>query len=183
MNVFKKAIAIALFGGALMICVPADASAQRRDYLTEAEIELVRDAQEIDLRIMVLTYSLERRFRALNNETATKENEKWGPAPTGTRLQFITDIQKILQKAVDDLDDVASRNLENKLFPKAVWKLADSCTAYSPKFKSLLDAVKEDKERGSILTSIDLCNQVLEAAPKVPREPSKEDKKKQKSDN
>jgi hypothetical protein len=160
-----------------------DVSAQRRDYLTAAEIEIVRDAQEIDLRVSVLTYAVDRRFAVLGNQPITKENEKWGPSPKGTRIELISDLQKIIQKAIDDIDDVAARDAENKLFPKAIWSLADSCTAYGPKFKSLLDAVVEEKERGSILTSIDLCTQVIDAAARVPKEPAKVEKKKKKSDN
>jgi hypothetical protein len=46
----------------------ASAHAQRRDYMTEAEIELVRDSQEIDKRIDVLTKMIDRRFTALGIE-------------------------------------------------------------------------------------------------------------------
>ena len=175
--------AILTFAFLIVAATVVNVQAQRRDYMTEAEIELIRDAQKIDLRIMVLTTAVERRFVVLNNQTPPKENEKWGPLPKGSRRDLIMDIQKIIQKAVDDIDDVAARNMESKIFPKAIWKLADSCTAYGPKFKTLLDSVTEDKERGSILTSLDLCSQVAEAATKVPREPVKEDKKKKKSDN
>jgi len=42
----------------LTLLFPAAAKAQRRDYLSNEEIELVRDAQEIDLRIEVLTKAI-----------------------------------------------------------------------------------------------------------------------------
>lgn len=161
----------------------AGANAQRRDYLTDAEIELVRDAQEIDLRIMVLTTAADRRFLAIAGQTPAKENEKWGPMPKGSRFELITDIQKILQKAIDDIDGVAERNMDAKLFPKAVWGLADACTRYQPKFKTLLDEVKEERERGSVLNSIELCANVAEAAERVPKEPQKDEKKKKNNDN
>lgn len=156
---------------------PLSAEAQRRDYLTEAEIELVRDNQEIDLRVGVLTKAIDRRFNAINNKTV-KESEKWGEPPTGTRLQLLLDIEKLLGKAIDDVDQVAERNRANKLFPKALHLLADSCTAYQPQFKTLLDTVKDAKERGAILGSIESCNQVIEAAAGVPKDPKDEKKKK-----
>jgi len=176
-----KKINLSLTLSAAIFCValffPLSADAQRRDYLTEAEIELVRDNQEIDLRIGILTKAIERRFAVINNKPV-KESEKWGEAPKGTRLQLLIDIEKLLGKAIDDLNQVAERNKENKLFPKAVHKLADSCTEYLPQFKSFLGTVKDEKERGSLLGSIESCSQVIEAASNVPKEPTKEEKKK-----
>ena len=165
LNLLAAIFCVALF-------FPASAEAQRRDYLTEAEIELVRDNQEIDLRIDVLTKAIDRRFNVINNKPV-KESEKWGEAPKGTRLQLLTDIEKLLGKAIDDLNQVAERNRENKLFPKAVHKLADACTQYQPQFKSMLDAVKDEKERGTLLGSVESCSQVLEAAADLPKETPK----------
>jgi hypothetical protein len=176
-----KKINLSLTLLAAIFCValffPRSADAQKRDYLTEAEIELVRDNQEIDLRVGILTKAIDRRFAVINNK-AVKESEKWGEAPKGTRLELLIDIERLLVKAIDDLNQVAERNKENKLFPKGIHKLADSCTEYLPQFKSLLDTVKDGKERGSLLGSTESCNQVLEAAANVPKEPTKEEKKK-----
>jgi delta 1-pyrroline-5-carboxylate dehydrogenase len=156
---------------------PTAANAQRRDYLTEAEIELVRDNQEIDTRIGVLARAVERRLDVINNKPV-KESEKWGAAPQGTRVQLLTDIEKLLQKAIDDIDDVASRNKDSKLFPKAVHRLADACREYQPQFKSFLDTVKDQKERGALLGSVEKCDSVIEASSKVERDPKEEKKKK-----
>ena len=164
--------AFLLFTFAFLLSAPA--SAQRRDYLTDAEIELVRDAQQIDLRIEVLVRAIDRRFEVLNNTTAAKkDSEKWGELPKGTRPELTSDITKILQKAVDDVDDVAARSMDSKFFPKAFHKLVEAAQRFLPQFKTLLDQVKDEKERGSILNSIDLCNQIIEAAPKVPKEVKK----------
>ncbi len=61
-----KKLKFALFALTTLFCLtlllPAAANAQRRDYLTDEEIELVRDAQEIDKRIGVLTKAIDRRF-------------------------------------------------------------------------------------------------------------------------
>lgn len=165
----------------LTLFFPSQANAQRRDYLTEAEIELVRDAQAIDQRISVLTKAIDRRFAVLKNDTSKfsdKETGKWGELPKGSRFQLLLDVEKILQKAVDDIDDVASRNMDSKLFPKAMSKLTASCQEYLPQFKTFLDSSKDEKERGAILGSIDNCNAIIEASAKVPKEPTKEEKKK-----
>lgn len=143
--------------------------------MTDSEIELVRDAQEIDLRVGVLTGAIDRRFAVLNNQTV-KESDKWGPAPTGTRLQLLSDVQKLLDKAISDIDNVAEKNRDSKLFPKAVRALAGSCAGYDTKLRVLLDTTKEEKEKGTILGSLDLCSQVRDAIAQLPPEPSKEEK-------
>ncbi len=163
----------------LTLFFPASANAQRRDYLTDEEIELVRDAQEINLRINVLTKAIDRRFLVINNNASQskqvkKDTEKWGELPTGSRSQLLWNIERILQKAIDDIDDVAAHNKTNsEFFPKAVFKLTDSCQSYIPQLKTLFDSSKDEKEKGSILGAIDSCNQIIEASAKVPKEEKK----------
>ena len=53
---------------ALIVFVAIPASAQRRDYMTDPEIELIRDNQDIDKRIDVLTKMIDRRFSAMGIE-------------------------------------------------------------------------------------------------------------------
>jgi hypothetical protein len=166
----------AIFSIALIFPLTADAQ-KKRDYLTEEEIELVRDNQEIDLRIGILTRAIDRRFAVLKNQTP-KEKEEWGALPKGTRAELLIDIEKLLDKAIEDIDLVAERAKDSKLFPKAVNKLAASCTEYLPQFKSFLDTTKDEKERGALIGSIEYCDNVLEASTKVPKEPAKEEKKK-----
>jgi acyl-CoA reductase-like NAD-dependent aldehyde dehydrogenase len=166
----------------LLLIFPAFSNAQSRDYLTDAEIELVRDAQQIDLRVEVLIKAVERRIAVVNNTAVAKEDvDKWGDPPKGTRVQLLSDIAKILQKAVDDVDDVARREegKQSKFFIKAMHKLADAAQRFQPQFKLLLDGVKEEKERGSLLTAGDLCASIIEASAKVPKEIPKEEKKKE----
>ena len=167
---------------ALLFFCPA-ADAQRRDFMTEPEIEIVRDAQDIDMRIDVLTKMIDRRFAALKIEAGgwkipTKESEKWGAEPEGTRLQLLTDITRLLQKAVDDIDDVAEHDANaqtqnkttGKLFPKAVRMLSSSAARYSPILQTTLKTAVDDKERGAILDAADVCAQIIEAAAKLPPE-------------
>jgi hypothetical protein len=171
----------AAFCGTLFFSLSAEA--QRRDYLTEAEIELVRDAQQIDLRVQVLTKAIDRRLLVLKNDNSQtkqieKDSGKWGELPQGTRTQLLADVEKILQKAIDDIDDVAARNMDSKFFPKAVFKLTASCQAYIPQFRTFYDSAEDEKQRGAILGAIENCNAIIEASAKVPKETPKEEKKK-----
>ncbi len=170
-------------------------SAQSRDYFTEEEIELIRDAQQLDIRIDVLSKTIDRRFALLKIDVggpkvSSKESDKLGPLPTGTRTELLSDIKNILQKAIDDIDNLYARpdsmaidpdaDKDKKkqkgysdLFPKAFKSLAAAARRYEPALKTMLDAAKDDREKGLIAHSIDLCDQILEAAPKLPAEAPK----------
>jgi len=159
----------------LTLLFAVSANAQRRDYLTDEEIELVREAQEINLRIEVLSKAIDRRFLVINSDASQskqvqKDTEKWGELPTGSRSLLLWNIERILQKAIDDIDDVAAhKKTDGEFFPKAIFKLTDSCQSYIPKLKTLYDSSNDEKEKGSILGAIDSCNQIIEASAKVPK--------------
>jgi hypothetical protein len=159
----------------------ADADAQRRDYMNEQEIEIVRDSQEIDLRIDVLVKMMDRRFALLGIETGgwkerPKDLEKWGEPPTGSRLDLISDIRKLLVKAVDDLDVIAQRSdealkqnkTEGKLFPKAVRYLDAAAQRYIIPLSNGIESTANEAERGQYLNIIQLCEEIIEAAKKLP---------------
>lgn len=158
--------------------------AQRRDHLTEMETELVREFQEIDKRTEVLVKAIDRRFLVLNavnvgnDKQFKKDSEKWGDLPTGTRRELLLDIERILQEAIDNIDNVAERNIKSELFPRSVHILADASKKFLPQLKSQLDKTNTDMEKGAILGSMEFCNQIIEASSKVQKVTKEEKKKK-----
>lgn len=201
-------ILTAVFGSIFIFS--QSANAQRRDYLTEAEIELVRDANEIDKRIEVLVKAIDRRLLVINNDTSQqkqiqKDIDKWGELPTGSRFQLLGDISGLLQKAIDDIDDLASRKSMNdkllqnsseenmtdeetkrvikandKKFPTAVHNLADASRKYLPILQAFGESSTDEKEKGVILRSIESCNMIIEASTQIAKPETK--KKKSKDD-
>lgn len=169
------------------IAFPQTAAAQR-DYFTAQEIEMIRDAQRIDDRINLLTKIIDRRFGALNVEVggakiSPKDAEKWGALPESTRQELLLDIKRILQKAIDDIDSLAERpesailpDPDDKkakqsfadLFPKAVRSLAAAAKRYQPALKAELDKPNDNSEKGSVLASLDFCDQIIAAVAKLP---------------
>ena len=81
--------------------------------MTEAEIEIVRVNQEVDLRIAALTRMIDRRFALLGIQTNApkpkKSEDDWGEEPKGSRTDFFSDIKQLLEKAIDDIDNLAAR--------------------------------------------------------------------------
>lgn len=173
------------------IFLPSQTAAQR-DYFTAEEIELVRDAQEIDLRMQVLTKIVDRRFSALKIDVGgakviPKDSEKWGTVPESTRFQLLLDIKRILQKAIDDIDSLSDRpdsailpDPEDKkrpsgieLFPMAVRHLASAAARYRPALKAELDRLNDNAEKGSVLDALEFCDQIIAAVAKLPPEVKK----------
>lgn len=160
------------------------APAQQRDYFTEAEIELIRDAQQIDQRIAVLTHAIDRRFTVLKIDVGTpakKPSGDWGELPSGPRLQTLNDIKYILRKAIEDIDNLADRPDSmvvdpndkkpkgySDLFPKAVRLLAAAAARYQPALQNELDKTTIDAEKGSILASLEMCAEITAAVAKLP---------------
>lgn len=170
----------AIFLVTLLLTVSANA--QRRDQLSDLESEIVREAQEINFRSEVYVKAIDRRFLVLNNDNSKakqveKDSEKWGELPKGTRVELLLDIEKILQEAIDNIDNLAERDHKNALLPAAVRILAEASNRFLPQFKSQLDKTNTETEKGAILGAIDFCNQIIEAAAKLPKEESKKKKK------
>ena len=159
----------------------------QRDYFTPEEIELIRDAQAIDRRIDVLTHAIDRRFSALKIEVGgakipEKEIKLWGEIPQETRFELLVDIKRILQKAIDDIDNLSERpdsglipEKDDKkaegyaiIFPRAVRNLAAAAKRYQPALKAELDTTKDGMDKGPILDSLDMCDQIMAAVTKLP---------------
>lgn len=179
-----------LFSLLVMVSGFANTALAQRDYFTPEEVELIRDAQQIDRRIDILTHAIDRRFTALNIDVGAtvilkKETEKWGELPRGTHAELLYDIKRILQKAIDDIDSLSERPdsllIEpdekkpkgfNELFPKAVRNLASAAKRYQPALKTELDKTQSGAEKGSLLDSIDSCDQIIASVAKLPAESS-----------
>ncbi len=171
-----------LFTFAFLLSPPS--AAAQRDYFTEAEIELIRDAQQIDQRINVLTHAIDRRFAVLKIDVGTpakKPAGDWGEMPTGSRGEMLNDIKYILRKAIEDIDNLAARPDSmvidpnekkpkgySELFPTAVRLLAAAATRYQPALKIELDKTTTESEKGSILSSLEMCSEITTAVAKLP---------------
>ena len=160
--------------------------AQTRDHLTYEEVELVRDMQELDGRMEIYVKAIDRRLLALNNDNSQtrqveKDLKKWGELPKGTRLELLSDIKKILQEAIDKIDDVAAHDAKSELIPYAVHILADGVQRFVPEFQKLQATATEKREKGVLADSLEFSNQIIEASTKIAKPTQKRQKAKSKS--
>jgi hypothetical protein len=151
-----------------------------RDHLTPEEVELVRAAQALDVRIVVFIKATERRLLVLAgpNAASTKKVEndmkKWGELPTGTRTELLTDIAKILGEAITNIDDVAARNVNNELLPKALTKLASASMRFLSDLKPMRSQA-QGAEREALEQAIENAQLIVEAGDGLP--PDKKEKR------
>lgn len=155
-----------LFGLAL----PSGAAQSVRDHLTEQETEAVRLNQELDKRTGVFIKAGDRRLLVLTDpagaaaKVSKKDLELYGPLPTGTRAQLLTDLANILDEASDKIDDVAERDEANPLLMKSLKKLAEAAARYLPQIKAIGDTTKDRDEITAASRAADSAQVIIDAA-------------------
>jgi hypothetical protein len=167
----------------LSLFVGFSAQAQSRDHLTQQEVDLVKEAQILDKRIDVFIKASERRMMVINNSAAAnakllkKDSERWGELPTGSRAELVSDIARILDEAITNIDDVSSRDERNPLIAKSLRKLAQAVNSIMTQLKPLAAEAKSDAEIASFELLNEDAQSILEAATRLPPEVEKKAKK------
>ena len=147
---------------------------QTREHLTPQEIELVKDAQELDQRVEVFIKAADRRLSLITGVAAPitkqsrKGNEDWGATPTGTRAELIGDIAGIFDEAITNIDDVSARDERNPLLPKALRKLAAAASRIVSQLKDLESQAKSEAEVSNFLQLTENAESIIQAANKLP---------------
>lgn len=166
-------LSIVLLAGFSFVAV-----AQQRDHLTQQEVDLVKEAQILDKRIDVFIRATERRMLVINGSGAAaanakqlkKESERWGELPTGSRAELVSDIAKILDEAITNIDDVSARDERNPLIAKSLRKLATATNTIMGQLKPLATEAKSDAEIASFELLNEDAQSIIEAANKLPPE-------------
>jgi hypothetical protein len=161
----------------------AATTVQKRDHLTPQEVDLVKEAQALDKRIEVFIKAAERRLlvitgsSAANTKQLKKDAERWGELPSGSRADLVSDIARILDEAITNIDDVSARDERNPLIAKSLRKLAQSVNSMMAQLKPLSAEAKSDAEVASFELLNEDVQSILEAANKLPPEVEKKAKK------
>jgi hypothetical protein len=145
----------------------AQAQTEKRDHLTEQEVDLLREFQEIDKRIEIFIKAAERRLLVLADPNAVqkkKEEETWGPLPQGTKLELLQDYKHILEEAEEKLDDWNNRGGKDKLLPKALSKFKEAATRHIPQLRALAPQLTEKREQRALAEAIEEAEIVTQAS-------------------
>lgn len=119
-SLFGRLVAIAVIIGSLA----SGASAQRKgEYLTEGEIDLVREIRLIDNRSEVFLKIADRRLIALTDPTGPTGDskfKKFGPLPTGSPVELLDDYRRAVEELMVKLDDEFERTGMTAALKKAL---------------------------------------------------------------
>ena len=169
----------------LLCAITSNAYAQSREHLTAQEIDLVKEAQILDKRIEIFIKAIDRRLMAMNGTAPAnakqlkKDAEKWGELPTGSQADLVSDIARIFDEAITNIDDVSARDERNPLIPKALRKLVQSVNNVQSQLAPLKGQAKTEAEIASFELLNEDAQSILEAAKKLPPEVEKKAKNKQ----
>lgn len=161
---------------------------QARDFFTPQEEELVREAQILDKRIDVFIKAVERRLLVLNGGAAgaekqlKKDAEKWGDLPAGTRAELISDIARIFDAGISNIDGVNAKDETNPLVPKALRKLAAAATQTVERLRPLQTQAKDDTETMGFEQLVEHAEEIIAAAGALPPPAEKKPKGKNKTE-
>ena len=159
------------------------AAQPQRDHLTQQEVDLVKEAQILDKRIEVFIKAAERRMMVItgsasaNAKQLKKDSERWGELPTGSRAELVSDIARIFDEAITNIDDVSTRDERNPLIGKSLRKLAQAVNSIMGQLKPLSAEAKTDAEIASFELLNEDAQSILEAVNKLPPEVEKKAKK------
>ena len=155
-----------------ILTAQAQQKAARMDHLTTAEDDLIHDTQELDKRIEIYVKAIDRRLIVLTGgtetkqivkETKKKDADQWGPPPTGTRAELLSDVKSILDEAIRNIDNAAEHDAKNLLLPKALKKLADGCLRLTTQLKPFNDSAQGERERADVYDALENCREVISA--------------------
>lgn len=195
MSVANNAVAVSRLSAcavivALSLLLAISATGQQRDHLTDAETDLVRFYQEIDKRTDVFIKAADRRFAIINGaaQPATKklmkDEPEWGDPPKGNRTELLGDIAGILDEAISNIDNVASRDAKNPLLSRSLRKLSTAANGYLNQLNSIKTKVTDPDEVAAIERVGDEVKEIIDAsghlATGAPEEDTSTDKGKKK---
>jgi hypothetical protein len=175
-------IACLMVGISLIFACGPTRAATKRDHLTPQEAEQVREAQILDKRIEVFIKAAERRLLVMTDPNAAtgkqvqKDIEKWGELPKGTRTELLNDLARILDEAITNIDDVAARDANNHLLPKALRLLAAASTRFIGQLMPMRAQAKDETEREALESALENAQAIIAAADKLPPEVKEKDK-------
>ena len=109
----KHARLILLIGAAVaLVTLPAGGAQRRGEYITDDEMDLVRDIRRIDNRAQVYLKIADRRLIAIVDPTTEPKDSmfrKFGPLPKGSQIDLLDDYRRAVEELMVKFDDEFER--------------------------------------------------------------------------
>lgn len=152
----------------LLLFFPLSGTGQSRgDVLNAQEGDRIREAQEIDWRVEVFLKIADRRLDALAGLTpklSKKDEENWGPAPTGTTEQLLRAYVKIIDELENKIDDAYERSPKSPRMKKAMEKLLKGAEANLARLQQLGQTVSGRDAQSALESAYEITRHLKEGA-------------------
>jgi hypothetical protein len=136
------------------------------DYMTEEEDDLVREAQQPDLRMKVFMKIAERRLQMINKppvaaddkkaqKQAEEETRRWGKLPELNLAGYLKHYAKAVDEAMAKLDDAYERNPKASFVAKALKVLREATEEQLKLLHQLEAQVKTEEEKRALSDAIE----------------------------
>lgn len=147
-----RGILMLLILAALAPASPARSTQESSDYLTSREIEQMKEAQRIDLRVKTLMKIAERRLRVLEASASPtpqskKEEDAWGPLPKGTPEELLQHYIKAIDEAILNIEDAHSQDPENEFLHPALKAFREATDQYLQRLQALREKLTTPEAR------------------------------------
>ena len=110
---YYRALVAATLSVALLLAIVGPTSAQRKgDYMTEGELDIVRDVREINKRTDVFLTIADRRLAVVADPAAEPDgrlSKYMGPMPTGSQVELLDDYRHAVEELMVKLEDEFER--------------------------------------------------------------------------
>lgn len=138
---------------------PCPTAAQESDeYLTPKEINKLKEAQEIDLRVKVLMKIAERRLLLLEDRSAQqskKDEDEWGPLPKVSPPILLNHYVKALDEAIINIEDAHSREVDTEVLYKAMKTFREAIERHLVRLSALEKALTAEEEKAALARAME----------------------------
>jgi len=120
------------------------------DYLTAEEVERVRDAQPIDLRVKVFMKIAERRLTAAEDPQAPqikKDEADWGALSTLSRTDMLKQYNRAIEETITNFEEAYDRNPKDERLLKALTTFCEQTAKHLQRLEVLRSNVADEATR------------------------------------
>jgi hypothetical protein len=120
------------------------------DYLTEAEVEQVREAQLIDLRVKVFMKIAERRLLLAEDPQAPqakKDEADWGALPSLARADLLRQYGRVIEETITNFEEAYDRNPKDERLLKALTTFCEQTVQHLQRLEALPSKVTDEATR------------------------------------
>ncbi|MBI3952011.1 MAG: hypothetical protein HY314_16315 [Acidobacteria bacterium] len=117
--------------------------------MTKEEVDHVREAQPIDLRVKVFMKIAERRLVLVENPQAppSKDDDDWGALPRGSRTDMLRQYNRAIEEAITNFEEAYDRHPKDERILKALTTFTEQTAEHLQRLEALRPTTTDEAAR------------------------------------